>query len=268
MSANEQGEQRNNDRRVALVTGAGTGIGAALAQRLAAQGMDLVVVGRNAARLEDVAQRLHAEHEVDVLPVPLDLSEQDAPTCLAKQLAEAGIEIDILVNNAGAAKVGAVADTDPRTIRALVDLNAGAVAETTALFLPAMVARGRGAIVNIASTAAYTPGPYNATYAASKAFVVSFTRSLWHEVRGTGVRVVAVSPGSTATPMNLRRVPGTRQPEQVADTVMAALRSRAPVVVDGWVNALLAFMFGRVLPPKAAARITGAFFRKAAREGD
>lgn len=266
MTATEPSKQRTISQGTALVSGAGTGIGAAIAQRLAAQGMNLVVVARDPARLENAALRLRAEHGIDVLTVPLDLSRQDAPAYLAQQVKDAGIEIDILVNNAGAALVGAVAEADPGRMRALIDLNATAVAEMTARFLPAMVARGRGAIVNIASTAAYAPAPYNAAYAASKAFVLSFTQALWLETHRSGVRVVAVSPGAVETPMNRRRIPGMRQPDQVADTVMAALRGSAPAVVDGRAFAVQAFVFSRVLPTRTAARITGRFFGKAARE--
>jgi short-subunit dehydrogenase len=248
-----------------LVTGAGTGIGAAIARRLAEEGMNLVVVARDSARLERVAQRLRTEQEIDVLTVPLDLSRPDSPVQLAKQLGDAGIEVDILVNNAGTALVGAVAEAEPGRTRALVDLNAGAVAELTAIFLPPMVARGEGAIVNIASAAAYAPTPYNAAYGASKAFVLSFTRALWEETKGTGVRVVAVSPGAVATPMNDSGVRGTRQPEQVADTVMAALRGRSPAVVDGRAFRVQTFVFSRILPTRTAARIYARFFGKAAR---
>jgi short-subunit dehydrogenase len=214
MTANELSKQRASGRRTALVTGAGTGIGAAIAQRLAAQGMNLVVVARDLARLESRAQQLRAEHSIEVLTVPLDLSRPDAPVHLAKQLGDAGVEVDILVNNAGVALVGSVAESDAGTMRALIDLNAAAVAELTALFLPAMVARGRGAIVNIASTAAYAPAPYNAAYAASKAFVLSFTQALWRETQGTGVRVVAVSPGPVQTPMNPAPFPECGSPSR------------------------------------------------------
>ncbi len=248
----------------ALVTGAGTGIGAAIAQRLAARGRDLVLVARDAERLEVVAQRLRADHGIDVLVVPLDLSRQDAPAQLAKLVRDAGVEVEILVNNAATAVVGSVAEADPETMRALIDLNAASVAQVSAFFLPAMVARGRGAIVNIASTAAYAPAPYNAAYAASKAFVLSFTQALWFETRGTGVRVVAVSPGSVETPMNPGRGVGKRSPEQVADTVMRALRGRAPAVVDGRVNAVQAFLFDRVLPTRTVTRVAGKYFRAAA----
>jgi uncharacterized protein len=265
MTATEPSEQRTTRRRTALVTGAGTGIGAAIAHRLAAEGNNLVVVARDSARLESAAQRLRAEHGIDVLAVPLDLSQQDSPAQVAKRLNDAGVEVDILVNNAATALVGAVAEADPGRIRALVDLNAAALAEMTAIFLPAMLARGEGAIVNIASTAAYAPAPYNAAYGASKAFVLSFTRALWQETKDTGVRVVAVSPGAVETPMNRSGVRGTRQPEQVADTVIAALRGRAPVVVDGRIFRVQAFVFSRVLPTRTAARIYGRFFGKAAR---
>jgi len=250
----------------ALVTGAATGIGAAITERMARQGMDLVLVARDAERLEAAATRLRAEHGVDVLTVPLDLSRPDACLRLAERLVGEGIEVEVLVNNAGTALVGQVADADPARMRALVDLNAGAVAELTALLLPAMVARGRGAVVNIASTAAYSPAPYNAVYGASKAFVLSFTQAVWAETKGTGVRVVAVSPGATETPMNPRPVPGKRRPEQVADTVMAALRGHAPAVIDGRFNIVQAFVFSRILPSRTAGRIAGGFFQKAALE--
>jgi short-subunit dehydrogenase len=247
-----------------LITGAGTGIGAAIAERLAAQGTNLILVARDATRLDDTARRLRAAHGIEVRTVPLDLSRPDAPADLAKHLADTGIEIDLLINNAAVAHVGTVATTDPGRIRATVDLNAGAVAEITARFLPGMLARGSGAVVNIASTAAYTPAPWNAAYAASKAFVLSFTRALAVETEGTGVRVVAVSPGAVETPMNPGHFRGKRRPEQVADTVMAALRGRAPAVVDGRLYAAQAFVFSRILPTRTASRMIGRFFAKAA----
>lgn len=248
----------------ALVTGAGTGIGAAITARLAAKGMNLVLVARDRARLDDAARRMRVAHGIDVRTVAMDLSLPGAPRDLVGRLEEAGVVVDVLVNNAGAALVGPVAGVDPARIRALVDLNAAAVAETTALFLPGMLARNRGAIVNIASTAAYSPAPYNAAYAASKAFVLSFTQGLWAETRGTGVRVVAVSPGAVQTPMSSGHFRCKRRPEQVADTVMAALDGRSAAVVDGRLYAAQAFLFQRVLPTRMTSRITGAFFAKAA----
>ncbi|MEU4156942.1 SDR family NAD(P)-dependent oxidoreductase [Actinoplanes sp. NPDC026670] len=247
----------------ALITGAGTGIGLAIATRMAADGRNLILVGRDGARLDDTAHRLRAEHGIDVLTVPLDLSRPDAPAELAARVA--GLEVDVLINNAGVAHVGTVATTGPGLIRETVEVNATALAETTARFLPAMLARGRGAVINIASTAAYTPAPWNAAYAASKAFVLSFTRALAIETEGTGVRVVAVSPGAVETPMNPGHFRGKRRPDQVAGTVMAALRGRTPAaVVDGRLYAAQAFVFGRLLPTRTAARMLGRFFARAA----
>ncbi|WP_206506400.1 SDR family NAD(P)-dependent oxidoreductase [Streptomyces chrestomyceticus] len=251
-------------RRTAVVTGAATGIGAAVTERLAGQGMHLVLVARDGARLEAAAERLRAEHGAQVSTLALDLAHQGAPSRLAEWLADAGTEVDVLVNNAGAGLMGPVADSDPARVRNLLDLNTGAVAELTARLLPAMVARGTGAVVNIASTGAYAPAPYAAAYAASKAFVLSFTQAVWAETRSTGVRVVAVSPGPTATAMNTRRMPGKREPGAVADTVMSALRGRGPAVVDGRLNMFQAFVFGRLLPASAAARIAERSLRKAA----
>jgi short-subunit dehydrogenase len=245
-----------------LITGAGTGIGAAIAERMAAEGTNLILVARDAGRLDDTARRLRAAHRIEVRTVPLDLSRPDAPATLAEHLA--GTDIDVLINNAAVAHVGTVAATGPDRIRATVDLNATAVAEITARFLPAMLARGSGAVVNIASTAAYTPAPWNAAYAASKAFVLSFTQALAVETEGTGVRVVAVSPGAVETPMNPGHFRGKRRPDQVADTVMAALRGRAPAVVDGRLYAAQAFVFSRILPTRTASRMIGRFFAKAA----
>ena len=253
-------------QRIALVTGATQGIGAAVAERMAREGMDMVLVARDGAQLEAAAKRLRADHGVKVLAVPLDLSQRQASAQLAERLTDDHLAVEILVNNAGVALPGTVAATEPARMRALIDLNAAAVAELTSLLLPGMLARGHGAIVNIASTAAYTPTPYNAAYGASKAFVLSFTRAVWEETKGTGVRVVAVSPGATETPMNSRPVRGKRQPEQVADTVMKALRARGPAVVDGRFNAVQSFVIGRLLPSRTALRIAGNFFRKAAQE--
>ncbi|MCX2951512.1 SDR family NAD(P)-dependent oxidoreductase [Lentzea sp. NEAU-D7] len=238
--------------KFAVVTGASTGIGAAVAERLAAAGMHLVLVARGADKLDKAAERLTRRHGVTVRTVPLDLATADAPTRLARTLADQGIEVEVLVNNAGVSSRGPVIDGDPARFRSLIDVNVTALTELTALLMPAMVARGRGAVVTIASTGAYMPAPYLAVYAATKAYVVSFTRALWAETRGTGVRVVAVSPGPTRTPMNTR---ATRSPETVADTVFRALSGNGPAVIDGRANALIAFLFGRVLPTRVGLAV-------------
>lgn len=238
--------------KFAVVTGASTGIGAAVAERLAADGMHLVLVARSAGKLEEAAAGLSRQHGVTVRAVPLDLAAADAPTRLAKTLADEGIEVEVLVNNAGVSARGLALDGDPAGFRSLIDVNVSALTELTTLLMPAMVARGHGAVVNIASTGGYLPTPYLAVYAATKAYVLSFTQALWAETRGSGVRVVAVSPGPTKTPMNSR---GTRSAEAVAATVLRALSGNAPAVIDGRTNALTARLFGRLLPTRVTLAV-------------
>ncbi|MGW3963982.1 SDR family NAD(P)-dependent oxidoreductase [Amycolatopsis sp. NPDC005003] len=233
--------------KFAVVTGASTGIGAAVAERLAAAGMHLVLVARSAGKLDEAAARLSRRHGVTVRAVALDLAAADAPTRLAKTLAGEGIEVEVLVNNAGVSTQGPVLDDDPARFRPLIDLNVTALTELTTLLMPAMVARGHGAVVNVASTGGYLPAPYLAVYSATKAYVVSLTQALWAETRSTGVRVVVVSPGPTKTPMNPR---GTRSAEAVAATVVRALSGRGPAVIDGRLNALTTLLFGRLLPTR------------------
>jgi short-subunit dehydrogenase len=160
--------------------------------------------------------------------------------------------VEVLVNNAGVSTRGPVLDGDPARFRSVIDVNVTALTELTALLMPAMVARGHGAVVNIASTGAYTPAPYLAVYAATKAYVLSFTQALWAETRGTGVRVVEVSPGPTKTPMNSR---GTRTAEAVASTVFRALSGNRPSVVDGCTNKLITSLFGKLMPRRFALAI-------------
>jgi len=238
--------------KFAVVTGASTGIGAAVAERLAASGVHLVLVARSVDKLDEAAARLSRRHGVTVRALAADLAAADAPTELAKRLADEGIEVEMLVNNAGVSAPGPVLDGDPARFRSLIDVNVTALTELTTLLLPAMVARGHGAVVNIASTGGYLPAPYLAVYAATKAYVVSFTQALWAETRGTGVRVVAVSPGPTKTPMNTR---GTRSTEAVATTVVRALSGNGPAVIDGKANALTALLFGRLLPTRLSLAV-------------
>lgn len=238
--------------KFAVVTGASTGIGAAIAERLATSGANLVLVARSAAKLDEAAADLRRRHGVTVRSLPADLATADAPARLAKTLADEGIEVEMLVNNAGVSARGPVLDGDPAGFRSMIDLNVSALTELTTLLMPAMTARGHGAVVNIASTGGYIPAPYLAVYAATKAYVVSFTRALWAETRGTGVRVVAVSPGPTKTPMNPR---GARSAEAVATTVLRALSGSGPAVVDGRTNALTALLFGKLLPTRLSLAV-------------
>lgn len=246
--------------RYALVTGGSIGIGAAIAERLAGHGAHLVLVARGAEQLERTAAELRDRHGVDVLAVPLGLEQAGAVDRLMTIVRGAGIEVEILVNNAAVSSRAMVADSDPATLRRLVDLNVGALTELTTQVVAGMVERGHGSVVNIASLGAYTPAPEIAAYAASKAYVLSFTQALWAETKDSGVRVVAVSPGPTETAMNSRPSHGKRQPADVAHTTLAALKRSGPAVIDGRGNTFTAFLVRRIparLMALLALRMTG-----------
>jgi short-subunit dehydrogenase len=177
----------------ALVTGASSGIGEQFARQLAARGHDLVLVARRADRLEALAADLPTEARV----VPCDLATEAAS--LAGRVEELGIEVGLLVNNAGFGTSGPFVENDPAREAEEVRLNCEAVVTLCHAFLPAMVEKRRGGVINVASTAGMQPIPYESVYAATKAFAVSFTDALHTELRGSGVRVMSVNPGPVPT---------------------------------------------------------------------
>jgi uncharacterized protein len=227
-----------------LVTGASSGIGAAFARALAARGSNLVLVARSAARLEALATELAAAHGVRAEVVVADLADPGAPDAIAAELHARSIEIDTLINNAGFGTHGEFAALDGRRERDEVIVNVYAPAALTRALLPAMIARKRGAVVFVASTAAFQPVPYMATYGATKAFLLSFGEALAEEVREHGVRVVVLCPGQTDTAFFARideaRVGRARTPEQVVSTALRALERGRVVAVDGFSNYALA----------------------------
>jgi uncharacterized protein len=179
----------------ALVTGASSGIGAELARLCAADGYDLILVARRADRLRDLAASLEAQHGVRVRSVPADLSDPDAPQAVFD---DAG-PVDMLINNAGIGVRGPFAELEWSAQAALMQVNMSAPVHLTRLFLPEMLRRGSGRVLNVASTAAFVPGPFMALYYASKAFLVSFSHAVANEVRGSGVTVTVLCPGVTRT---------------------------------------------------------------------
>lgn len=226
--------------RTALVTGASSGIGEAFARRLAADGTDLVVVARDVGRLDALAAELSAAHGVRVEVLGADLSAPVSRAAVEKRLADRDRPVDLLVNNAGFGTNGRFVDLPVAREEQQVELNVVAVLRLTSVALGGMVARGHGDIVNVASIAAFVPAPESATYAATKAFVCSFTDSLHDELAGTGVCATAAIPGFTRTEFQARadwaeqdNVPERAwlSPEQVADeTLVAAAAGRARVV--------------------------------------
>lgn len=182
-------------RQTALVTGASGGIGLAFAEELARRGFDLVLVARTEAALRDLGTRLSEQHRVRCEAIAMDLATVDAADRLVAQLH--GRPIDLLVNNAGFAQYGPFVETDPAVELQMLTLNVITLTRLSKLLLPAMVGRRSGRILNVASTAAFMPGPLMAVYYASKAYVLSFSEALAEELRGTGCTVTTVCPGPT-----------------------------------------------------------------------
>ncbi|MCU0636329.1 MAG: SDR family oxidoreductase [Gemmatimonadaceae bacterium] len=184
---------------LALVTGATGGIGLDVARLLAAREHDLVLVARRAQELERLAAELQQAHGVTVHHIASDLGAPGAADALADTLAARGLVVDILVNNAGIGQYGLYAATDAAQEAQMVQLNVVALTALTKRLLPGMVQRRRGHVLNVASTAAFFPGPLMAVYYATKAYVLSLSEALSEETRGTGVSVTALCPGPTAT---------------------------------------------------------------------
>jgi uncharacterized protein len=185
----------------ALITGASSGIGEALAECFAKAGYNLVLVARSADKLKALAKQLPAEHGIKTWVAPADVSLPDAAQKLAAAMKRARRPIDVLVNNAGILNHGAFIEMPAQYQHAMIDLNITGLTMMIAHFAPSMMARGQGRILNVASIAAFQPIPSLATYAATKAYVLSLTESLSEEFKGTGVSITALCPGITATNM-------------------------------------------------------------------
>ncbi len=252
---------------VALITGASSGIGEALARRIARDGRHLALVARRADRLQSLAAELRAGHRIDVHVVPMDLVQPGAGDTLAADLDRRGLVVDWLVNNAGFGTAGRFDRLPVERELAEVRLNVQVPVELAGRFLPGMVARGRGVVMNVASLAAFVPGPYTATYNATKAFLLSFSESLAAELRGTGVEVVCVCPGFTRTEFQeVAHVDVTKVPafawmsaEAVAEQAVRTV-GRAPVVVNGALNTLASIAL-KFVPRSLVARGTAAVQR-------
>jgi uncharacterized protein len=231
--------------QTALITGASSGIGAAYAREFAARGANLVLVARSEAAMQRLADELRGTHGRQVDVVPADLAEPGAADFVAERVAALGIEVDLLVNNAGFGMHGDFIGADAGRLTAQIQLNCVALVDLTRRFLPGMVARKRGAVVNVASTAAFQPLPHMAVYGATKAFVLSFSEALYAEAKPAGVKVLAICPGATETQFfdvagEDAAVGKRRTPQQVVATTLSALEKGRPSRVDGMANALLA----------------------------
>lgn len=257
----------------ALITGASSGIGEALARCFARDGHRLVLVARNEARLRALADTLQTEHgsRVDVLPT--DLTRTGAAAALAATLRRRRRTIDVLVNNAGVVAQGTFGAIAAERHQQLIDLNVSALTAMLAAFVPAMQARGRGRILNVASIAAFQPVPGLASYAATKAYVLSLTESLAEELRDSGVTVTALCPGITATAMldgatalngKLAELPGflIGDVEAVAEAGYRACLAGEVIVVPGALNRAATLAAGAT-PRWLVRRVAGVLGRKA-----
>lgn len=187
------------DSSVALITGASSGIGAEIARELAERGHGLALVARREERLNELATELKGAHGVEAHVFPADLGSETGRDDLAARVSGAGLEVEILVNNAGFGDSGDFVTTDRERNNRMIDLNCKALTDLQGRYLPGMVERGRGAVINIASTASFQPIPGNAVYAATKAFVLSLSEATHGELGGTGVTLSAVCPGPVKT---------------------------------------------------------------------
>ena len=250
-------------RPVALITGASSGIGAEFARQLAARKLDVVLVARDDARLNALAKELREQYAVDAYVMPADLVD-DTQRRVVEQRLRAGV--DLLVNNAGFGNHGDFVDVDVEAEDAEVRLNVLAVVRLTHAALGPMVERGRGSVINVSSVAGLVPGLPNATYGASKAFVTAFSESLHEQMRGRGVRVMALCPGYTHTEFHARAgIDTSTSPDllwlDADDVVRAALRDLAAgraVSVPGTVYkavSVLARLAPRALTRRAAGRL-------------
>ena len=234
-------------RPAALITGASAGIGAELARCHAQAGHNLILVARRAEALQTLADELRRHHGVQVSVQATDLARPGAAEQLHATLEQRGMVVDMLVNCAGVLHQGAFTAIAPAKHQAIIDLNITALTSMLGCFVPGMVARGQGRVLNVASVAAFQPIPSLATYAASKAYVLSLSESLAEELKGTGVTVTALCPGMTATSMldnatransKLQRIPGflIGDVAEVARAAVEATERGDAIVVPGAIN--------------------------------
>ena len=247
-------------RAVTLVTGASAGLGAEFARQCAKRGDDLALAARRRDRLEDLAGRIQGKVHI----FTADLALPDAAASLIGEVEAEGLAVETLINNAGFGLGGRFAELALERQREMIDLNVRTLTELCRLVLPGMIERGRGAILNVASTAAFQPGPNMAVYYASKAYVLSFTEALHHELRRKGIKVSALCPGPTATEFfDVAGVADSilaRFSADSAGVVRAGLRGlerNKAVVIPGLGNKVGA-QGARFLPRAAMRRIVGA----------
>jgi uncharacterized protein len=263
--------QKEVSKSAALITGASGGIGLELARLFAADGHNVILVARTREKLERLATDLQSQHAVHATVISVDLAEPSAPDEIFRITQEASIHVEFLVNNAGFGIRERFDQTNLKEVLEMIQVNVSALTHLSSLFLPEMLARAHGSILNVASTAAFQPGPWMAVYYATKAYVLSFSEALHNELRSSGIAVTALCPGPTPTGFQERA--GSDDTKMMKSKLMARMDARMVaekgyrgmlknkrVVVPGFVNQLLAA--GAHLGPRSlSANIAGSLNR-------
>ncbi len=262
-----KGKRQMSKDNFALITGASSGIGASFARALAARGMDLALVARSKDKLETLKKEIAAYHSLRIEVFEQDLSLEGAAERLAGVLKERGIAVDLLVNNAGFGAQGEFWKLPLDRQVKMLHLNIVTLTELTHLLLPAMVERRSGGIINISSTASFQPVPYTSVYAATKAYVTSFSMGIAEEVSAYGVKVLALCPGGTATNFfdaghftKIEFPGGLQSPEEVVEVGLRAFDRGRSLIVTRFINRLMIFV-QRLAPRRLVARQAGDIFR-------
>jgi short-subunit dehydrogenase len=242
---------RRGEGQTVLVTGASAGIGVELAECFAKDGYDVIVTARSEGPLKELAGRLARQHNVQAVAIAADIGQPGSGAKLASEIKSRGLNVDVLVNNAGYGMSGGFDDLSAESQLGMIDLNVRALVELTHMFFPDMLKKNRGGVLNVASTAAFQPGPFMTVYYATKAFVLSFSEALSEEARGTGVKVTALCPGPTeskfhdragTTKVRASKIAGMMTSKAVAEIGYNAFQSGRRVAISGRMNAVMARM--------------------------
>ena len=250
-----------------LITGASSGIGEAFARKLAARGRNVLLVARSEDKLITLCNELGRSNSIRAQHMAMDLRLPDSPAKLFEETQRRGLEIDMLINNAGFGSFGDFAKLDLARELSMIDLNIKSLVDLTHRFLVPMRERKQGSIINVASTAGFQAVPFMATYAATKAFVLSFSEALWEENRPYGIHVMALCPGVTETNFfeaaRGEKPPAriAESPEDVVETALRGIEGRKSQIVSGWTN-LLMIEAERFVPRSLVLRAAGRMMRK------
>ncbi|MBW4662497.1 MAG: SDR family oxidoreductase [Drouetiella hepatica Uher 2000/2452] len=253
--------------KTALITGASSGIGASFAYELASRKMNLVLVARSADKLQALATQLRDRYSISVEVITADLSREGEGLRVYKEAQARQLHVDMLINNAGFSTHGAFESILPDKDHQQVMLNVVSVVDLTHAFIPNMLAKGEGSVINIGSTTSFYPLPRQAVYAATKAFILSFSEALWIEYRKRGIKVLALCPGATNTEffnaMGRDVVAGKHSPQKVVHVGLSALERDRHYVIPGFKNSFESNILPRLLPRAAMAALVGSVSQRA-----